>query len=204
MRIVKAEDFEADGGWRSFCFLKLTTDEGLVGWSEFKENYWTPGLTAVIRKMAQSVIGEDPREAGRISAKLHAMTRIAAGGQSHQAVAAIENACLDIKAKALGVPVYALFGGPLRRRLPVYWSHCGTFQAQFPELFEKLLGVPPLKGPEDFKRLGEQVIARGYRALKTNPIAFEGGRARMLYPGFSRNPGEFTQDLDARVLRGIV
>ena len=37
-----------------------------------------------------------------------------------QAIAAIENALLDIKGKALGVPVYQLFGGKLRDRIPVY------------------------------------------------------------------------------------
>mgnify|MGYP003341703102 CR=1 FL=1 len=30
------------------------------------------------------------------------------------------------KAKALGVPVCALFGGPFRERVPLYWSHCGS------------------------------------------------------------------------------
>ena len=28
-----------------------------------------------------------------------------------------------IKAKSLGLPVYALFGGPVRHRIPLYWSH---------------------------------------------------------------------------------
>jgi L-alanine-DL-glutamate epimerase-like enolase superfamily enzyme len=204
MRIVKVEDFEADGGWRTFCFLKITTDEGLAGWSEYKENYWSPGLTHVIRKVAESVIGEDPRAVGRVSAKLHAMTRMTAGGQSHQAVAAIENACLDVKAKALGVPVYALFGGPVRSRIPVYWSHFGTFQAQFPDIFEKVLHAPPLRTLDDLKRLGKNAVERGYKALKTNPIVFDGERPRMVYPGFSRNPTEFTHNLEPRTCNAIV
>ena len=56
---------------------------------------------------------------------LLATTRLASGGLAHQATAAIENACLDACAKARGVPVYALFGGPYRQRVPVYWTHCG-------------------------------------------------------------------------------
>ena len=43
-----------------------------------------------------------------------------------QAIAVIENCCLDIKGKALGVTVATLLGGPMRDRLPVYWSHCGN------------------------------------------------------------------------------
>ena len=32
MKIVKFEDFHADGGWDTYSFLKITTDEGIVGW----------------------------------------------------------------------------------------------------------------------------------------------------------------------------
>ena len=49
-----------------------------------------------------------------------------AGGIAAQAIAVIENCCLDIKGKALGVTVATLLGGPMRDRLPVYWSHCGN------------------------------------------------------------------------------
>ena len=35
MKIVKLEDFHADGGWDTYSFLKITTDEGITGWSEF-------------------------------------------------------------------------------------------------------------------------------------------------------------------------
>ena len=49
-----------------------------------------------------------------VSSLLYARTRQNAGGIAQEAIAAIENALLDIKAKALGVPVYELFGGPAR------------------------------------------------------------------------------------------
>ena len=42
----------------------------------------------------------------------------------------MELALWDIKAKALGVPVYELFGGPMRDRMRLYWSHCGTTRAR--------------------------------------------------------------------------
>src|SRR5690606_13789927 len=80
MKIVKVEDLHADGGWRVFSFLKITTDHGVVGWSEFNESSWNGGLTLVIRKLAQHIIGQDPREVGRISAMLTAITRMAPGG----------------------------------------------------------------------------------------------------------------------------
>ena len=59
-------------------------------------------------------------------ATLYAVTRQAPGGIV-QAIAAIENALLDIEGKALGVPCYELFGGKIREHLPLYWSHCGSY-----------------------------------------------------------------------------
>src|SRR6266849_3064767 len=134
MKIVKIEDLHCDAGWRVNSFLKITTDEGIVGWSEYMEGYGAPGLTGVIQKLGARIIGQDPRPVERISALLYAATRQAAGGLNAQAIGAIENALVDIKAKALGVPVYELLGGPIRDRLLLYWSHCGTYRARHGEL----------------------------------------------------------------------
>ena len=38
MKITKVESRHADGGWRSLDFLKISTDEGIVGWSEYNES----------------------------------------------------------------------------------------------------------------------------------------------------------------------
>ena len=137
MRIDKVEDLHADGGWRTISFLKLTTDDGLIGWSEYNETSWNPGLTAIIRKLGEQVIGRDPRAFARLGADLRALTRMAAGGLADQAIAAIENACLDLAAKAAGVPVYRLFGGPVRDRIPLYWSHCGSFRTKPSDVIER-------------------------------------------------------------------
>jgi L-alanine-DL-glutamate epimerase-like enolase superfamily enzyme len=172
MKIVKVEDFHADAGWRTASFLKVSTDEGLVGWSEFHETAWNPGLTLVIRKMAEHAIGQDPRKIGHLAAVLWAITRMVPGGTNQQAIAAIENACLDIKAKAQGVPVSSMFSGPYRDRIDLYWSHCGTFRVRDAEFFERVIGTPPLRKLEDFTTLGRQARAEGWKAVKTNPIVF--------------------------------
>ena len=198
MRISKIETLQADGGWRRFSFLKVSTDEGLVGWSEYAESYWSRGLGALIEALAPSAIGEDPRRVGPLTARLHATTRLTAGGLTHQAIAAIENACLDIKAKALGVPVYALVGGPYRERLPLYWSHFGTFRARYPEYFAQVGGTTQVRSLDDLQRLAREAVARGYRALKANPLVFDGPAPRMLDPGFGPRPTEFAQNFDAR------
>ena len=68
MKIVKVEDLHCDAGWRVNSFLKITTDEGIVGWSEYMEGYGAQGLTGVILKLAERfLIGQDPRPVERIS-----------------------------------------------------------------------------------------------------------------------------------------
>ena len=66
-----------------------------------------------------------------------------------KAIAAVENALLDIKGKSLGVPVSDLAGGRLRDRLPVYWSHCGTTRVRAASLVEK----PAVRSHEDLDLL---------------------------------------------------
>ena len=39
MKITRIETFQADAGWRMFSFLKVTTDTGIIGWSEFNESF---------------------------------------------------------------------------------------------------------------------------------------------------------------------
>ncbi len=202
MKITGLEDLHADAGWRKFSFLKLSTDEGLVGWSEFNEGFGAGGVSEIIQKFAPHVVGTDPRAVARLGATLRAMTRQAAGGLNHQAIAAIENACLDVKAKALGVPVYELFGGPVRERLGLYWSHCASFRAWQPDLFEKRLGMSGVRTLEDVKALGADVARRGFKALKTNPLNLDPG-ATPFNSGFRPGPGLLERRPSARYIRGI-
>ena len=130
MKVTRIETLRCDAGWRMFSFLKVMTDEGLIGWSEYNESFGSHGLSGVIEALSPVVIGKDPRDIELINAHLRTHTVQSRGGINRQAVAAIENALLDIKGKALGVPVYDLLGGAVRKRSPVYWSHCGSYRAR--------------------------------------------------------------------------
>ena len=107
------------------------TDEGLVGWSEYNESFGGVGVSAVIERLAPAAHRQGPAP---VEAHVALMCARAPAGQRaasiQQAIGAIENALLDIKAKALGIPVYELFGGPVRDRIRLYWSHCGTYRRQ--------------------------------------------------------------------------
>ncbi|HEY4168795.1 MAG TPA: mandelate racemase/muconate lactonizing enzyme family protein, partial [Reyranella sp.] len=141
MKVKSYETFKCDAGWRTFSFLKLVTDNGIVGWSEYNESFGSPGLGGVIDALMPNVIGSDPMAIEWINAVLGTRSTQSRGGVVRQAIAAIENALLDIKGKALGVPVYQLFGGKIRDRIPVYWSHCGSYRMRNADL----VGEPAVK-----------------------------------------------------------
>jgi L-alanine-DL-glutamate epimerase-like enolase superfamily enzyme len=51
------------------------------------------------------------------------------------------------------------------------------------------IGVPPVRGLDDIRKLGERVRERGFTALKTNIFLFDGATPNMYMPGFGRSPG---------------
>ncbi len=185
MRIAKIEDLHCNAGWRDFSFLKITTDDGLVGWSEFMENFGAEGLSTVIGRLGERLIGMDPRPIEKITAFLHGLTRQTPYGINQQAIAAIENALVDIKAKSLGIPVYELLGGPIRDRLRLYWSHCGTWRVSFADRIKEWTGYEPIRSLADVERAGAEVAERGFKGLKTNIMRFDLDPPAIHMPGFT-------------------
>jgi galactonate dehydratase len=199
MRITRIEDLHCDSGPRHFSFLKVSTDEGVVGWSEYSEYVSSHEQTAIIRALAKDLIGVDPRPVERITAMLVAKTKQAAGGVNQRAIGAIENALIDVKARALGIPVYELLGGPIRSAIPLYWSHCGLFRIRQGEQY----GHPPLRSLDDVVTLGREVRERGFSALKANMYLFDGERPKLYLAAWGgRNFPEL--NLEPKVLRAIV
>lgn len=133
MKIAKVEpipvaypepnDFNAT---RYLCLVKVTTDEGIVGWGESITQFpeANPATAAIIGGMAELLIGKDPlhNEALWRAMKQRAWWYGYGGGIASYAVAAIDIALWDIKGKALGVPVLDLLGGPVHERLPAIAS----------------------------------------------------------------------------------
>lgn len=204
MRITSVETLHGDAGYRVASYVKITTDEAITGWAEYYDGLSGISVTPLIRGLSKKVEGMDPRAFARLSESLLATTRLSWGGLAHQAVAAIENACLDIAAKAAGVPVHALFGGPFRKTVPLYWTHCGSFRVRYPELFEKVLGMEPVRTLDDFSRLGREAVDQGFRAIKTNPVYFDADRPYMFNGGFRIEPGFLDRSIEDRRIGQIV
>lgn len=199
MRIDRVETLRADAAWRSFSFLKVSTACGIVGWAEYNEDFGSRGLSPVIEALSPLIVGMDPRASEAVVARLHVATRQARGGLNQQAIAAIENALLDIRGKEAGKPVHALFGGPVRTRIPLYWSHFGTYRiAQAGKGF-----LPALDTYDDLAAHAAEVKAAGFTCLKTNIFRFRDGKLRHFVPGFGRTEGWPELNWDEALLADI-
>ena len=140
------------------CFLlKVSTDEGIVGWSDVET---APHVAASVVTAPASgsdmmegiksvVVGEDPFETERLWDKIYRATSYyGIRGVAIQALSGFDVACYDIMGKVVGLPVYKLLGGGYRDKVRAYAS----------TLFRPT--------PDDIKRACEYYLARGFTAIK--------------------------------------
>ncbi len=199
MKVRSIETRHCDAGWRNYHFVKLTTEDGVVGWSEYDEHQGAIGVTEVVDKLAPMVVGERVHDIDRVYARLHARARQSMSGVMAMGIGAIENALLDAKARTLGVPCYDLLGGKTRESVRVYWSHCGTWRIARPDFYP-----PAITDPGGVRALGQEVRERGFTALKTNVFDYSdaSGRVRGWSPGFGY-PYDPAQNVDRHIIKQL-
>jgi galactonate dehydratase len=161
--IVSASAISSPGARRNYVYVKVETDEGIIGWGES-----TCGPVAVanmVDEMGATLIGKDPGRIEEHWQELYHLYHNVRGGVIHMAaISGIEIALWDIKGKALGVPVYELLGGPMREKI---WTY-GRFDGDTPELaVEHALqqvstGLTALKG-DPFHHTGIFISAEAER-----------------------------------------
>lgn len=179
-KITAIETLAAGAGWRNYHFLKISTDAGITGWSEFDEDFGNPGISIIIAALAPRLIGKSVGEHELLYSEMIMALRPSPLGVSAQAMGAIENALLDAKAKALDVPCHQLLGGAIRQEVPIYWSHCGTWRISRRPWYE-----PQIDHRDGVKALAREVRDRGLPALKTNIYTYaEDGSPRGWATGF--------------------
>lgn len=106
-------------GKAEFCWVRLTTDKGIVGVGETYP--FSSGELGALKDYARLLIGQDPRNIDGIWKKAyHDMSMRNAGGADMRILSAINMAQLDILGKSVGAPAYRLLGGKTRQRVKVY------------------------------------------------------------------------------------
>jgi galactonate dehydratase len=197
LTIKSIDVLRCDAGWRNYEFLKITTQCGIVGWSEFDEGFGAPGVGVAIERLKPRVLGKSAGDHERIYAELSTAIQPATGGVGSLAIGAIENALLDAKAKYLEVPCYSLLGGKIRDRVRVYWSHVATWRINHSSWYQ-----PNIHTLDDVKAAGAEAVAKGFNAFKADMFTYTDGVPRGWRPGFN-DPFLPELTIDKKVLRGL-
>ncbi len=155
MRINDLQVLVLGTSWRNLVYVKLKTDEGLVGLGETRVANRTEALLGQLEAVKQRyVIGADPFEIERLVQAMSLGDQGRVGEVAGSAISVVEMACWDLIGKALGVPVYRLLGGAVRDRVKVYAN--GWYRGE--------------RSPEAFAEAARRVLAKGYLGLKLDPF----------------------------------
>ncbi len=102
-----------DDSDRPYVFVKLETDQGVVGWGEATLEGKAGATLQTIDDLKDFYIGQDPMRVEHIWQDMYIHAFYRAGPILGSAIAGIDQALWDIRGKVLGQPVYRLLGGPL-------------------------------------------------------------------------------------------
>jgi D-galactarolactone cycloisomerase len=139
-------------GARSAVMVKVTTEDGIFGWGEAMSARSPRSIASIINKtMAPLLIGEDARSVASIWNLIYDRCLRTSGPDAAAAMAlsGIDMALWDIRAKAVGWPLYRLLGGSPR---PIH-AYAGGLS----------LGYQP---PEKLVEEAQSLVGKGYHALK--------------------------------------
>ncbi len=154
MKITRFKTFLVDAHRANFIFVKLYTDEGYEGVGESTVEWNERAVVAAIEEAGEFLIGKDPFQTDHLIQTLHRNSYWRTGVVFRSALSGIEAALLDIKGKALNVPVYELLGGKHRDTVPCYGN--GWFSGA--------------KTPAEFGQKAAEAVKMGFRALKWDPF----------------------------------
>jgi galactonate dehydratase len=157
MKITDLKTFVVGNPWKNWIFIKVYTDEGLVGLGEATGGLATKPNLGDVEELKRLVVGEDPRQPDYLWQKMY-KSRFA---NYSTGMSGIEMACYDILGRSLNVPVWQLLGGKQRDQLRVYAN--GWYQGP--------------RDPAFFAEEAAKLVARGYTAMKFDPF---GGAHRQI------------------------
>ena len=126
--------------------VKITADNGLVGWGECTRAADTAGIESAVRNMAPLVLGRSPWDREQIHRDLAVYAVWAFQPMTGNfAYAGIDTALWDLCGKAAGQPIYRMLGGAMREEVDYYYyMEWGT--------------------PEEIAHQGRDGKSKGYRA----------------------------------------
>ena len=163
MKIENIKTVVVNAGMRNWIFVKVQTDvPGLHGWGEATLEWKTRAVTGCIEDLKPMILGRDPTRVDFLWQILYRHSYFRLGSIGMTAISGIEQACCDILAKSLGVPVYKLLGGKVRDKVRMY-THLGLGETK--AVYESL------ESSQIVER-AHAVREQGYTALKVVCVPF--------------------------------
>ena len=121
MKIQKIEQFFPRPRTR---LVKITTDNGLVGWGETTLEGKPKSTMAAVDELAEYLVGKDPLRIEHHWQHIYRSAFFRGGAILMSALSGIDQALWDITGKYYEVPIHQLLGGAVRERIRVY-AHWG-------------------------------------------------------------------------------
>ncbi len=154
-KIASIEPLLTRVGIRNQLLVKVTTEDGIVGWGESGLSSRETAVSAAIHDFARFLIGQDSRNIGRIWQETYRSQYFEGGRVLTAAMSAIDIALYDILGKRLDVPVYQLLGGKQRDVIPTFASVTSQDRAEV-------------------HRQTNVLLEAGWDCIRVNPFGFDG------------------------------
>ena len=120
MKITEIKSYPVWVGSRNQMLVKVETDEGIYGWGESGLSGRELAVAGAVKHYREFLLGKDPMRIGALWQEMYRSQYFEGGRTLTAAISAIDIALHDLKAKALGVPVYDLLGGKQRESVPCF------------------------------------------------------------------------------------
>ncbi len=124
MKITAVSTVVVNARMRNWVFVKIETDEGIIGWGEASLEWKTRAVCGAVADLEPLIVGQDPTRIEHLFQIMYRHPFFRAGVEGMSAVSGIEQACWDITGKSVNKPVYQLLGGAVRDRVRMY-DHLG-------------------------------------------------------------------------------
>lgn len=121
MKIARIDQFRPKHRTR---LVRITTDNGIVGWGETTLEGKPLSTWAAVEELAEYLVGKDPLRIEHHWQHVYRSAFFRGGNVLMSALAGIDQALWDIAGKHYGVPAYKLLGGAHRDKIRVY-AHWG-------------------------------------------------------------------------------
>ena len=117
MKITQYELFQVPPRW---LFLKIETDEGIVGWGEPIVEGKAATVKTAVDELMENLVGKDPMDIEDHWNSMYRGNFYRGGPVLMSAISGIDQALWDIKGKFFNAPIYQLIGGKARNKMRVY------------------------------------------------------------------------------------